>query len=63
MLSNKYHVVSMASLVNSKPCCLEDVPAPDQPLPDPVQDMATNNQGDEQDYDLLNSQTKTTTAL
>ena len=30
-----------------------DLPEPDQPLADPVQDMASNNQGTQQDYDFV----------
>ena len=46
----------MATPLNSKACCvpyLVDLPEPDQPLADPVQDMASNNQGTQQDYDFV----------
>ena len=45
----------MATPLNSNACCvpdLIDLPEPDQPLADPVQDMASN-QGTQQDYDFV----------
>ena len=46
----------MAAILNSKACCapdLKDLPEPDQPLADAVQDMASNNQEAQQDYDFV----------
>ena len=46
----------MAAPFNSKACCvsdLVDLPEPDQPLAGLVQDMASNNQGTQQDYDFV----------
>ena len=46
----------MATPLNNKACCvpdLKDLPQSDQPQTDPVQDMATNNQGVEQDYNFV----------
>ena len=46
----------MATPLNSNACCVPDpvdLSEPDQSLTSPVQDMASNNQGTQQDYDFV----------